>query len=449
MFDRLVKRSNCVWIYQTGRFAEERRIFLAEMNARGYGLRALRILNPILLAVAERMNIRREGLITEKQILRAAEDWVQKRSLPVATAETRNTATKRFIYVAKNWFRFLGKWQDPVRNPQFKPALDAFLRELRDNRGYAGGTLSTRESALNVFFEWLAKQDISLNEVSPATLAAYFVQNKARAWKKGTIKAYVQSLRAFFRYASQREWCGSGLAETIQSPRMYSMVGLPEGPTWEQIQSLLSNLNTDRPSHIRDRAIILLLSVYGMRIGEVCGLTLDDVDWTHEKIRVRRPKSKRVQEFPLTTEVGNAILKYLRKVRPQCSSRSLFLTLRQPYRPILTNGTSACIALHVRALGCQLPHYGPHSLRHACATHLLDEGFSLKEIGDHLGHRSSRSTRIYAKVQRSKLQQVPAVKLSGLTEYLRAQTQPITSTWTKERLQLLREVSNFGLGGLQ
>ena len=62
MFDRLVKRSNCVWIYQKGRFAEERRIFLEDLSARGYGLRALRILNPILLAVAERVNIRRERL---------------------------------------------------------------------------------------------------------------------------------------------------------------------------------------------------------------------------------------------------------------------------------------------------------------------------------------------------------------------------------------------------
>jgi integrase/recombinase XerD len=141
-------------------------------------------------------------------------------------------------------------------------------------------------------------------------------------------------------------------------------------------------------------------------------------------------------------------LKYLRKVRPRCSSRILFLTLRQPYRT-MTKGASTTIALHIRALGCCLPRYGPHSLRHACATHLLDEGFSLKEIGDHLGHRSPRSTRIYAKVERSKLQQVPAVKLSGLTEYLRAQTQPITSDWAKEHLRLLREVSNFGLGGLQ
>src|SRR6185437_9045176 len=113
--------------------------------------------------------------------------------------------------------------------------------------------------------------------------------------------------------ASEREWCMPGLAETIQSPRLYSMVGLPEGPTWEQIQRLVSNVNTDRPTHIRDRAIILLLAVYGLRIGEVCRLTLDDLDWTQEKIRVRRPKNKRIQEFPLTTEVGNAILKYLRK----------------------------------------------------------------------------------------------------------------------------------------
>lgn len=88
-------------------------------------------------------------------------------------------------------------------------------------------------------------------------------------------------------------------------------------------------------------------------------------------------------------------------------------------------------------------------MRHACASHLLDEGFSIKEIGDHLGHRSPRSTQIYAKVERKKLAQVAPATLSSLTEYLRTQTQPITADWTKERLHSLQEVSNFGLGGLQ
>ena len=449
MFDQLVKRSNWVWIYKTGRFAEERRIFLEEMRARGYGLRALRIVNPILFAVAERVNIRRRGPITESQILRAAQDWTKKRSSVGSTSETRNTATKRFIYVAKNWFRFLSKWQDSDRNPHFKPELDSFLKELRDNKGYADETLSTRESALNLFFEWLGKQGTSLKEVSPQTLAAYFVQNKARTWKESTIKAYVQSLRAFFRYASQREWCVHGLAETIQSPRLYSMAGLPEGPSWEQVQRLIANLNTEHPNHIRARAIILLLAVYGLRIGEVCKLTLDDVNWTEEKIRVRRMKNKRIQDFPLTAEVGNAILKYLCKVRPKCSSRFLFLTLHQPHRPMAARSASTCIGLHIRALGCDLPRYGPHCLRHACATHLLDEGFSLKEIGDQLGHRSSRSAQIYAKVERRKLKQVPAVKLSGLTEYLRAQAQPITSDWQRSAYVCFERSPSLGLGGVR
>jgi integrase/recombinase XerD len=343
----------------------------------------------------------------------------------------------------------LGKWRDPIRNPQFKSELDSFLKELRDERGYTDQTLSTRETALNLFFDWLGKQGLSLKDVSPATIDAYFVQNEASGWKKSTIKGYGQSLRAFFRHASRRGCCAPGLAETIKGPKIYSMAGLPEGPSWEQVQRLIANLNTNRPTHVRDRAIVLLLAVYGLRIGEVCRLTLDDLDWVNEKIRVRRLKNQRSQEFPLTAEVGNAILKYLRNVRPRDVGRVLFLRLRTPHEPLTPHGASCCISVHIRALGCRLPHYGTHSLRHACATHLLHEGFLLKEIGDLLGHRSPRSTQIYAKVEHKKLVQVAGVKLSGLTDYLRSQRQTITADWAKERLSSLREVSNFGLGGLQ
>ena len=448
MFNQLVKRSDAVWIYSTGRFAEERRAFLCDLNERGHGFRTLRNVNKFLLDIAERVNVRQRTPITERQIVRAARDWAAKTCSPSCTDESRDTVTKRFIFVAKKWFRFLGKWSDPARNPQFKPELDSFLKELRDERGYTDQTVTSREEALNLFFEWLGKQGVSLKEVTPEILAAYFVQNKARGWKKTTVKAYGNSLRAFFRYATRRAWCAPGLAETIQSPRIYSNAGLPEGPSWEQVQRLIANLNTERASHIRDRAIILLVAVYGLRISEACGLTLDDVDWANEKLRVRRLKNRRIQEFPLTAEVGNAILKYLQNVRPRGSSRFLFLTLRKPYRPMRGRSASSTVARYVGALG-PLPHYGPHSLRHACATHLLDEGFSLKEIGDHLGHRSPRSAQIYAKVERKKLGQVAGVKLSSLTEYLRTQTQPITADWAKERLSSLREVSNFGLGGLQ
>ena len=449
MFDQLVKRSDAVWIYSTGRFAEERRAFLCHLNELGHGWYTLRQFNKFLLVIAERINVRQRLPITERQIVRAANDWVTKTCASSSSAKTRETAKKRFIFVAKKWFRFLDKWRDPGRNPQFRPELDAFLKELRDERGYTEQTVSSRESALNLFFDWLGKQGMALKDVSPEILAAYFVQNKARGWKKSTVKAYSQSLRAFFRCASRQNWCRPGLAETIHSPCTYSMASLPQGPSWEQVQRLIANLNTDRRSHIRDRAFILLLAVYGLRMGEVSRLTLDDLDWANEKIRVRRLKNKRIQDFPLTIEVGNAILKYIQKVRPRGSWRFLFLTLRKPYRPMNDRGVCSAVVRHIRALGCSLPHYGPHSLRHACATHLLDEGFSLKEISDYLGHCSVESTQIYAKVERRKLVQVTGVKLSSLTDYLRTQSHPITSDWAKDRLSLLREVSNFGLGGLQ
>lgn len=449
MFDQLVKRSDAVWIYTTGRFAEERRAFLCDLSRGGRSLLTLRNVNKLLLVIAERVNIRQRTPITERQIVRAANNWVDTSCAPTSTTETRDIQTRRFVFVAKHWFRFLGKWHYPIRNPQFKPELDSFLKELRDERGYADQTLSTRATALNLFFEWLGKQGLSLKDVSPATIAAYFVQNKASGWKKSTIKGYGQSLRAFFRHASRRGWCAPGLAETIKGPKIYSLAGLPEGPSWEQVQRLIANLNTDHPTHVRDRAIVLLLAVYGLRIGEVCRLTLDDLDWVNEKIRVRRLKNRRSQEFPLTAEVGNAILKYLRKVRPRDAGRVLFLRVRTPHEPLTPHGASCCIAVHIRALGCRLPHYGSHSLRHACATHLLQEGFSLKEIGDLLGHRSPRSTQIYAKVERKKLLQVATPQLSSLKGYLRAQTQIPTADWTKERLRLLQEVSNFELGGLQ
>lgn len=271
MFNELMKRSNAVWIYSTGRFAEERRAFLCDLKERDRGWHTLRETNKFLLVIAERVNVQQRMPITEQQIVRAANDWATKTCSPSCTAESRDYVTKRFIFIAKQWFRFLDKWCEPGRNPQFKPELDSFLKELRDERGYTDQTISTREAALNLFFEWLGKQGISLKEVSPQILAAYFVQNKARGWKKTTVKAYGNSLRLFFRYATRRGWCTPGLAETIQSPRIYSNAGLPEGPRWEQVQRLIANLNTERASHIRDRAIVLLLAVYGLRISEACG----------------------------------------------------------------------------------------------------------------------------------------------------------------------------------
>jgi hypothetical protein len=104
--------------------------------------------------------------------------------------------------------------------------------------------------------------------------------------------------------------------------------------------------------------------------------------------------------------------------------------------------------MRIRALGIQLPTYGPHGLRHACATHLLSEGFSIKEIGDHLGHRSSQATQIYAKVDTKGLRQVAACDLKPLNAYVANASFSSTPEWAESRLPELRQVADVHLGGL-
>ena len=132
---------------------------------------------------------------------------------------------------------------------------------------------------------------------------------------------------------------------------------------------------------------------------------------------MRRSKSDRAQAYPLCQTVGNAVLDYLREVRPQTDCRAMFLTMRPPFRPLSRVALTAMVMRRLKALGVSLAHYGPHALRHACATHLLAEGLSLKEIGDHLGHRHPESTAVYAKVDLAGLQKVATSIWEGCYEH--------------------------------
>ncbi|MGA7393973.1 MAG: tyrosine-type recombinase/integrase [Terrimicrobiaceae bacterium] len=123
---------------------------------------------------------------------------------------------------------------------------------------------------------------------------------------------------------------------------------------------------------------------------------------------------RRAQQYPLVPTAGEAILRYLQQVRPRCARRELFLTLKAPFRPLPAGGLYHVVSSRLAQLNIQSLRHGPHSLRHACASHLLAEGFSLKEIGDHLGHRSASATRTYAKVDLVGLRAVANFDLGGL-----------------------------------
>ena len=186
------------------------------------------------------------------------------------------------------------------------------------------------------------------------------------------------------------------------------------GPNWQVVQELISQADTDRTRDIRDRAILILLAIYGLRSSEVIHLELDQLKWSQQQIVVRRSKQRVTQVYPLIPELGIALARYLKTVRPSAKCREVFLSLRAPVRPLSSGALYHLTRTRLAQLGYVGPHYGPHCLRHACAAHLVSQRLSLKEIGDHLGHRSTSATRTYAKVDLEGLREVARFDLGEL-----------------------------------
>ena len=229
-----------------------------------------------------------------------------------------------------------------------------------------------------------------------------------------TIKGYAERLRAFFRFAEGRGWCMAGLADGIMPPRFHPGETIPKGLNRDEVLRLLATTEGDRPADVRDRAILMLLITYGLRAGEVAGLGLDDLDWAEERLQVRRPKPGRTRHYPLSRGVGQAMLRYIREVRPRRPERALFLTLNAPIRPVTGIAINHVVSSRACRIGIVGKRRGPHSLRHGAAQHLLDHGLSMKEVGDYLGHRSVSATAAFARVQLDTLREVGEIDLEGL-----------------------------------
>jgi integrase len=149
--------------------------------------------------------------------------------------------------------------------------------------------------------------------------------------------------------------------------------------------------------------MLIVLLRLGLRAGEVAGLRLDDIDWRRGEIVVRG-KGDRHEQVPLPVDVGEALAGYLRRGRPRCADRHLFLRVHAPTVGLGGAGVSKVVKAACRRAG--LPVVGAHGLRRAAACETLRRGGSLAEIGELLRQRSAFTTGLYAKVDRASLEQV-------------------------------------------
>jgi site-specific recombinase XerD len=417
MFERLFTSSKAVDRYSHGALLEDRVRYLLHCVAQGSTRSSLRLIAQHQMVLIEYLHLQRPASITIEQIRTAADRWVGRQPQPhTHNATDYRYGRWRFISDARQWLSFLGRLQpiEVARRP-YADLIEGFKDHMLREKGLSQHTVRIRCWHVEQFLHRFWERHRSFDEVTIADIdAAVARKGDQDGYARTSIQNYINSLRAFFRYAEQRGWCRPGLAAAIMSVHLFADEGLPKGPTWSDVQLLLANTKGDHPKDIRDHAIIMLFAIYGMRVGEVRGLRLEDLDWAKELIYLTRPKPRRRQSYPLSYIVGEAVLRYLKEVRPRTSWREVFLTVKAPFRALSSGSLYDVVSDRLRDLGVSLPHYGPHSLRHACATRLLAEGLSMKAIGDHLGHRKADTTRVYAKVDMAGLRQVADFDLGGL-----------------------------------
>jgi integrase/recombinase XerD len=324
------------------------------------------------------------------------------------------TTAKRLIDIGRPWLRFLGWWRAPVVELRFQNQLDRYVTWMRDERGLSRQTVERWHSHARAFLQWCEKADQRLADLQPSDIDRYFVDEGARRWSRVSASNAATALRAFLRYAAMLGLCDARLAVTIRRPRVYRHESLPRGPQWSDVRRILTNTDTDEPRNIRNRAILMLLAIYGMRAGEVASLRLDQIDWHSRILRLFRLKRRQAQVYPLLPSVAEALARYIDTVRPPVSHPEVFIRLHAPWRPMKSNSLYDIANREFVALGIQTAHPGPHALRHACAARLLAGGLTLKEIGDHLGHRSASATTIYTKVDIVSLRKVGDFDLGDL-----------------------------------
>ncbi|MDR5784956.1 tyrosine-type recombinase/integrase [Caballeronia sp. LP003] len=331
-----------------------------------------------------------------------------------ASMHTGVTMAYRMIVAARPWLRFLGWWREPVVALPFQGNLDSYIKWMHDERGFTPSTVGQWQSRTRQFLQWCVDSGRRLEDLQPDDIDAYFIQNASR-WGRISMKGVTGALRVYLRYAATQGLCDSRLATALRTPRVYTQESLPSAPGWTDVQRILATTGTDKPADIRNRAILMLLSIYGMRRGEVVALRLDQVNWAGRTLHVFRLKRRQPQIYPLLPTVAEALARYIDTVRPKTSAPEIFLGLYAPQRPLTPQAVFDVVNDRFKALGIKAKHCGPHALRHACAARLVDQGLSFKEIGDHLGHHSASATMTYAKVDMRALREVGDFDLGDLS----------------------------------
>ena len=298
---------------------------------------------------------------------------------------------------------------------ELEPLLDEYATWLRVERGLAANSLSAYRRDVRRYAGWLRSTGHAYPEtIDEAVVAAYVEWLKDARDDDGrprfapaSIARALAAVRSFHRFCLEEGLLDTDPSDEVGSPRVPQ--GIPKALSEAEVEALLGAVPGDGPRPQRDRAILETLYGGGLRISELVGLDLGDLDLHGGMVRVLG-KGAKERVVPLGRSARGALQEYLDagrieldRSRNRADRNALFLNARGGR---LTRQGSWLI---VRGAGDRAGLRGrlyPHVLRHSCATHMLDHGADIRVVQELLGHASLSTTQVYTKVSPERLRAV-------------------------------------------
>jgi integrase/recombinase XerC len=284
----------------------------------------------------------------------------------------------------------------------------SFLRAARVERDLSPHTLAAYTSDLRQFTEWAARSHVTNPAgVDRKLLRRYVAFLSERGLARRSIARKASAVRAFLKWTALQGIITMDPSVGLNVPKLDRP--LPRVLKAADASALCELPPLDDPIGVRDRAVLELLYGSGLRVAELCGLDLDDLDLLSGTMRVLR-KGRKQRQLPISKPGRLALAAYLRDARGQLVERAkqatggsaVFLNARG--RRLGPRSVRSLLEKYVRADGMR--HASPHSLRHSFATHMLDGGADLRAVQELLGHDSLATTQIYTHVSSERLRAV-------------------------------------------
>ena len=284
--------------------------------------------------------------------------------------------------------------------------IERYLDAVWMERGLAENSLESYRRDLQLFSLWLEKNGNSLLGVDKATISTFFALRAKQGISSKSVARLLSCLRGFYQYALREGWVASDPTLDIQSPKLGRK--LPSALTEDDVELLMSAPDVETALGLRDKAMLELLYACGLRVSELVGLKISDINLTQGVVRVFGKGSKE-RLIPMGEEACEWLNRYYKSARLELlDGRASDVCFPSQRGQAMTRQTFWHRIKHYGKLAHITKPLSPHTVRHAFATHLLNHGADLRVVQLLLGHSDLSTTQIYTHVATHRLQDLHA-----------------------------------------